>query len=64
MSTHKFAVFGRGPDGLNKNPFKTSNSERELIAWLDANGARINKPGTNVFETEDGVVYEIRRGAF
>lgn len=38
-----------------------ANTERECRIWIDFNGAHINKPGTNVFETEDGVVYEIRR---
>lgn len=60
MSAQHFTVVMLGP-GDEAIVMLRANTESECRIWVDFNGARINKPGTNVFETEDGVVYEIRR---
>ena len=62
MSAPHFTVVMLGP-GDEAYVMHRANTQRECLVWIDFNGARINKPGTNVFETEDGVVYEIRREA-
>ena len=39
----------------------TSGSETECLIWLKVNGAGKRNRGGNYYETEDGIVYEIRR---
>jgi len=60
MTGHRFEIVQRGPEGTPSEPMKTADSESDLHAWLRFNGACLNKPGSSIFETEDGVVYEIR----
>lgn len=62
MSAPHFTVVMLGP-GDEAIVMLRANTESECRVWIEFNAAYINKPGSNVFETEDGVVYEIRREA-
>lgn len=58
MNHFEVVMLGPGDEAIT---MLRANTEAECSVWLDFTGAHKNNPGSNVFETEDGVAYEIRR---